>query len=267
MAQGVDAGMLLDAGLVHRLVHGALHAGFVDVMTHLPAGLRIGGAAGSGEDVLPARRLRRVGVLAGERIGQSDCAEAGLQVCLMEPLRDGDLRAQRRFQPGRQRHDAVLIPLAVEDGDLPVAEVHVLDAQTEAFAQAHAGAVEQAEDEVIDAFGMGEDGLDLVAGEDNGHAARALRPGEVVHALDRDVQHVAVEEEHGAEGDVLGVGRDVPVGGEVGEVGADGRGAVMPRVIHVEEAAIVERVEHIRLFGASAHMADAQCLTQLAEGR
>ena len=95
------------------------------------------------------------------------------------------------------------------------------DTQPQTFRQAQPGAVEEFGLELEGGVGdVGEDGVDFGFGEDDGEAfvfwgAQGFDAGEF------DVEDLAVEEEDGLHGHVLGAGGYVVDDGQVGEEGCD----------------------------------------------
>ena len=95
-------------------------------------------------------------------------------------------------------------------------EVNVLDPEPAAFEHAKARAVEQAGHEVRHAIEPLKHGADLIAGEDDGEAFGALGAHDAVEPRQVDLQHVAVQEQEGAQRLVLGRGRDAAIHGQRG---------------------------------------------------
>ena len=97
----------------------------------------------AGKTHCPSPGSARIGVLAEERAGQLDPAGAMLEVGFVlaaHPLEVGEQVCPHR---GRQHGGAILVPLAVADGELARREVNMLHAQATAFQQPHpAGSVE-----------------------------------------------------------------------------------------------------------------------------
>jgi hypothetical protein len=122
-----------------------------------------------------------------------------------------EVSGQTGLGDGRQHRDPVLVALAAADHDLVGGEVNVLDAEPAALEHAEAGAVEQAGHETRHAVEPLEQGTDLIAGKDDGQPLRALGAHDAGEPGKVDLQHVAVQEPEGAQGLVLGRGRDVAV--------------------------------------------------------
>jgi hypothetical protein len=68
-------------------------------------------------------------------MGEIDAAEALAEVLLVEVPDALDLPLQGFLQRARQQGDAILMPLAVADDEMPLAEVDILDPEAEAFQQ------------------------------------------------------------------------------------------------------------------------------------
>ena len=119
-------------------------------------------------------------------------------------------------------------------------EVDILDSQAQAFHQAQAGAVEQLGLQLIGAGEGVEQAADFVSGEHGGKSVGAPGAHGVERELDLLEENLAVEEEQGAEGLVLGGGGDVLVDGQVGEEGFDleaAHGSGVALVVEEDEAA------------------------------
>ncbi len=64
--------------------------------------------------------------------------------------------------------NAILLALALSDGDFPTAEVEVLDAQLEAFEESQPRTVQERADQARGTVPLGQDCLDLVVGSTTG---------------------------------------------------------------------------------------------------
>jgi hypothetical protein len=109
---------------------------------------------------------------------------------------------------------------------------------------------------------------DLVAGEDHGQALGAAG-ADGVEGLEVEAQDVAIEEEQGGQGLVLGAGPDVALGGQVGEEGFDLGGAEGGRMAEggadLAEADVLFDPAEVALFGALGEAFDAGDLAGLVE--
>ncbi len=109
---------------------------------------------------------------------------------------------------GRQHDDPILVALALANGELVALQVHILDAQAAAFHNAQPGPVHESGHQTV-RLGSGQpiDGVEklanLVAGKDDGQAAAAAG-ADGVEGAEVEAEDVAVEEEQGGEGLVLG---------------------------------------------------------------
>jgi len=170
---------------------------------------------------------------------------------MMEGLDRLDVISQ--FIPDRFREDggAVLGSLSSSDKDEILAEVHVLDAEADAFEEPEARPVEQSGHQGMAAFHRREESRDLFSCEDGG------RPGVPFGAcrgdciLERPVQNVPVQKDDGVEGLALRGGGDLPLGGEVGQKSFDVLGLELVGMgLAAGEPDIAENSLAVGLFGA-----------------
>jgi len=188
----------------------------------------------SREDVLPGPFTGSVGVFVGEGVGQVDGSVAFFDVLLVNLLDAGQVFAQGRDEAFGEHGDAVFFAFAIANDDAVLFEVYILDAQTQAFDEAQAGAVEDFGHELVSAGEGVEDAQGFVFGEDGGDVFGFLG-ADSDGVFEGFAQDFTVEEEDGAEGLVLGGGGDFALGGEVGDVGFDFGVAHVPGVALVVE--------------------------------
>jgi hypothetical protein len=188
-------------------------------------------------------------------------AEVGL-VLLASALEVG---GQRGLDRGRQHRHPVLVALAVADDDLVRGEVDVLHAQAAALQQAKSRAVQQERHEPWHAVEPLQDGANLVPRQHDGEVQGPLGANDVVEPRKLDSEHLAVEEEQGAQSLVLGGGRDLAVNGERRQERGDFGGAHLSRVaLAVEEDVPLDPVD-VRLLGAAAVVAGADGFAHAVE--
>lgn len=145
---------------------------------------------------------------------------------------------------------AVVVAFAVSDEDLAVAEVYIFDAQADTFHEAKPAAEEEFCHELGKSVHFGDDGEGFPLGEDDGEGPGFLGANDVGGKVNLGLKNVAVEEEDGAEGLILGGGGDVLFGGEVGDECLDlGRAHVFWVAFVVEEDVAFDPVL-VGLFGA-----------------
>jgi len=251
VAKGVGGDVFLDPGLEGGGADGFLKQGGVGVVAHGLFGVGVDGEGQGGEEVLPGGFAGGVGVFAGEGIGEPDLAESISQVGLVDALDGFDLPAQVGDEGGGQDGGAVVFAFSVADEDLAVAEVDVFDAQAHTFHQAQAAAVEELGHELGRTAHFGDDEHGFLVGEDNGQGFGFFGADEVGGDLDLFLKDLAVEEEDGAEGLVLGGGGYVLFDGEVGDEGLDLFGAhVFGVALVVEEDEALDPFL-VGLFGAA----------------
>ena len=172
---------------------------------------------------------------------------------------------QRGLDRGGQHRHPILVALAVADDDLVRREVDVLHAQATAFQQAQARAVQQERHEPGHAVEPLQDGADLVPRQHDGEVQGPLGPDDVVEPRKLDAEHLVVEKEQGAQGLVLGGGRDLVVNGERRQERGDLGGAHLGRVaLAVKDDVPLDPVD-VRLLGSAAVVAGADGLAHAVE--
>ena len=217
-----------------------------------------------GEEVLPGEFAGGVGVFFGQGVGEVDFAIAGGEVFFVEEADAFDLALQVGDNGFGQRDDAVFFAFAVADGDALVLKVNILDSQADAFHEAQAGAVEELGHEFVGSVQLADEVENFFAAEDGGEALGTFGGGED-DRFDFFVEDFAVEEEEGAEGLVLGGGRDVTVVGEVEEKGLDFRCPHFGGVTFVVEEDETAHPVYIRGFGAIGIVFESQGFAELVE--
>jgi hypothetical protein len=100
VAEGVARRGLGDPGRAHRIPHGALEDGFVQVVTAPLAGGVVDIDAGGREDPLPAPLASRVRILAKQRAWQLHPAGAVTEIGLMLLLDTREVRGERALDRG-----------------------------------------------------------------------------------------------------------------------------------------------------------------------
>ncbi len=198
-----------------------LEGGLGQMMPSLDPRARVDRSPGRGEDVLPGGLAIGVGILLGQGVGEVDAAEPLGDIAFVPAPDAGDLILQGFRQRPWQEGHAVLLPLAVADDEVVLAEIDVLDPEAEAFHQPQTGAVEQAGHEEFLAVELGQDGADLGAREDDGQPSGPLRPAGVDATFQRPLEDDLIEEEQRAHRLVLGRCGDVLVDRQMGEEGFD----------------------------------------------
>jgi len=234
------------------------------MMTALQTGSRVKGTFGSRKEVLPDEFAAGIGVFDFEGVGEVDLSKTGSQVFFVKEAGAFDLAFQIGDDGFGQGGDAVLFALPVADGNCPVVEIDILDAQADAIHQTQAAAVEQLSHEFVDALKLGDDAQDFIAGQDGGKTFGAFGAGEE-DGFDVFMEHFAVEEEDSRESLVLGGGGDVPFGGEVGEEGLNFGCAHLCRVAFLVKEDVAPDPIQVGFFGAVGVVFEADGFAQLFE--
>jgi len=110
-----------------------------------------------------------------------------------------------------------------------------------------------------------EDGTDLVPRQHDGQVLEPLGPDNIVEPRELDAEHFAIEEEQGAQGLVLGGGRDLVVDGERCQEGADFGGAHLGGVALAVKEDVTLNPMDVRLLGAPAIVAGADGIAHAVE--
>ncbi len=98
----------------------------------------------------------------------------------------GQVRRERFTQQGGEQRGAVLLSLAVADGDLAAAEIQVLRPQTHGLQQTQAGAVGQRRDQPGRTLHFRQQQPDFTPRQDHGHAHGALGAHQTVEPVEVD---------------------------------------------------------------------------------
>ncbi len=86
-------------------------------------------------------------MLPAQCVRQLDAAEALAEILLMDLPHGGQMRPERGLDDLRKHSPPILTTLAVTNHDLVALKVDVLDAQVQAFHQAHTASVKQSQDQ------------------------------------------------------------------------------------------------------------------------
>lgn len=143
-------------------------------------------------------------------------------------------------------------------------KIHVFDAQTEAFHETQAAAIEQLADELVNAGQTGDNLLGFSGGEDGGQFFGFVGPGHVDGA-NFLVKNVAVKKKEGGKGLVLGGGGNVVIGGQVGQKGFDFSRAHVGGVAFIMEKDEAPDPTDVSFFGAQGILVEAGAFTGLIE--
>jgi hypothetical protein len=141
----------------HRPLHTGSKNGAADCLLHgrlvemVPADdptPRIGAAIGRRKDILPAPFLPRIRVLPSQCMRKPHFAEAGLEVCFVEPSNPDEMFMKRLDDRSRKHGPAVHVPFPLTDEDDSCHEIDVLDPQAKRLEQPQARSVKNGGDQV-----------------------------------------------------------------------------------------------------------------------
>lgn len=125
---------------------------------------RVFGEVGGGEEVLPDPFFAGVGGFFCYGAGEVDCAEAVLQVFLVDQFYVLDMKPKGLMQAVGEDGEAVIFSFSVADDDLAVVEVDVFDAEAHGFHDAESAAVHDLGDEFGCAGEAGDEAFDFIFG-------------------------------------------------------------------------------------------------------
>ena len=148
-------------------------------------------------------------------------AEPFGEVFLVFDFHFRQVQLQRFFERFWENSDPVLLALAIADNNLMVTKVDILHSEADTVHQAQAGAIEEIGHEPVGAGHLGEDGLDFVAGEDDGQTDGAFGAFDVLDPAEGLLQHGIVQEQQGAEGLILSGSSDLTGHSQMGQESAD----------------------------------------------
>lgn len=157
-----------------------------------------------GKDVLPVPFPCRARILAFQRMWQIDRAVTRLQVPPVQSENSGKVRLERLDHDGRQHGHTVLRALAIADQYLPVAEIHVFDAQSQALHQPQSGTVQQTCHQPLGAFELRQHRPRLYRRQRHRKPRRTLRPLEAFYPTQIQFKHIPIQEQNCRKRLVLG---------------------------------------------------------------
>ena len=197
--------------------NGSLQCGFVDVVAASDACFSFDVKCWRGEDELPYPFFVGGGVFFVEREGHLNGAQACGEVFFMNGLGLDEVFAHGNDDAVWEHGDAVVSTFSVIDNDAVIFKIDIFDAKTQTFHEAESAAIHDLCHEFVWASHVGDDGAHFFYGEYVGDAFSFFGSDEVERGLVQlDVEGVAIEEEYGADGLVLGGGRGFPIHDEVG---------------------------------------------------
>jgi hypothetical protein len=206
-----------------------------------------------------------VGIFFGEGVGEVDFAIASFEILVVDEGDVFDLGLEGGDDGFREDGGAVVFTFAIADDDLAITEVNVFDAQAETFHEAESASVEDFGHELGKPSHVVDNGEGFLLGEDGGKGFGFFGADEVGGEFDFLVENVAIQEDDGAEGLVLGGGGEAALGGEVGDEGLDFGDAHVFGMAFIVEEDVAANPVYVGLFGAVGVMLDANGVADLFE--
>ena len=198
VAESVAAHSLVDPCVANGLFYRPMDDRVVQVMAAGLVGPGIGASGAGREHVLPAPVGGGVWVLAVQGGGEMDAAEAIGDVLFVEFANVNEVVPEPVTAGVGEEGAAIFVALAVSDGDVPEVEVDILNSELEALEDAHAGAIEQENDELDGALQAGKESRNLFAAKDGWESLWLPCTDNVIDPRRIDLEDFAVEEEQGA---------------------------------------------------------------------
>jgi hypothetical protein len=221
-------------------------------------GKRVSGAGVGSCRVSSDRTSAARGHLDAQSVGEIDLAPARGKLGAVALGHGVELGAEAVSSSRGQEGGAVVVPLASMDGEHVALEVDVLHAEGEAFEEAKAATVEDFRDEPERRLQVLGDRALVAAREDRREVLGAVSAFEARERRRVEVEDLAVEEDEGAEGLVLGGRRDAARGGEVVEEGGDLGGAEGAGVAAVVEGDVGADPVEVGFLGAQGVLEAAE---------
>ena len=169
VTQGVGCDSFLDTGQVGGTPDDPLQAGHAGMVAALNPRAGVNGDTAGGENVLPAP-LGAAAQLAVEGVRQVDASQTFFEAGTMDTFNAHQVVLDGFYQVFGEHRDAILAAFTIPDSDLQAAKIEILDAQPDAFHDAHTAAVHQAGHETVRADEVDKESLDFSFGEHGGDA-------------------------------------------------------------------------------------------------
>jgi len=216
VAERVRRDALGDARRVRGAFDRSLNVGVEHMVAPVSPGRLDQGQARGREEPLPDELTPGVRVLLLKLSRQEGPGEVLCQV--LAALRGDPLEpvADARQESLRERHGAILLPLAVVHGQNPVIEVEALNPQIERLGNAKPAPVQQ-HHEIEGVFKMRHHTVDLRTREHHRNVAPALRAHDPLDLAELPTEDMSEEEEQRVERLILRRGGHVPPDGHIAE--------------------------------------------------
>ena len=231
--------------------NGFLEGGFMNMMAAGDPCFSFGVKCWRGKNELPYPLFVGGGVFFIESEGHLNRAKTSGQVFLVDGFCLGEVFAHRRNDAVWEHGDAIVSAFSIVDKDAMIFKVNVLDAKAQTFHEAESGAVHNLRHKFVWACHVGDDGAHFFYGENVGDSFSFFGSDEVEGGLvEFDVEGVAVEEEDGADGLILGGGGGFAVDDEVGDELVDLGDTHFTRVAFVVKEDVCPNPFDVGFFGA-----------------
>jgi hypothetical protein len=246
-------------------LEGALQVLVVRVVTALHARARAHRMLCLREKPEPGPRRSGLRILALQRIGHERARAASLHVGQPQRTCTRELFMQRGHQGSGQHQGAVLAALAAAHEHGTVLEIEVLDAQVQAFGDAHAGAVEQPGQQALLTLKQRQHACHFSHRQHHRQTRRAVRTADGLHPRQVLPEHLLVQEQQRRKRLPVRGDRYLPIGRQPGQKGLNLGLPHLARVAHVMEAHERAHPMDVGLLGTYAVVKIANPLTHLVQ--
>jgi hypothetical protein len=111
-----------------------------------------------------------------------------------------------------QHHHAVFVALAAAHNDRVAVEIHILDPQTQRFAQAQPTPVEQGRQQCLGTRHVGKQRMNLLHRQHHWNPLALRRSTNLLHPRQLDAQYLPIQEQQGIKRLPMGCGRNLLLG-------------------------------------------------------
>ena len=210
-----------DSCLDDGFMNGALHEGFVHVVSSLFSGFWVFPTVRLGEDPLPYPVGRSVGVFAFKCARKRDGTPSVSKVACMNRLDMFQLVTEGGFEHLGQHGHPVLVALPAADEDFTPVKVDILNPERHAFHEPEPGSVHESCREAFRAAHAGEYRFHFIPAHDDRQAFSLFCADYPVKLVGRYTEHPLVVKEYRGKCLVLGRRADVVVHGERADKAVD----------------------------------------------
>ena len=200
----------------------------------------------------PGPRQRGTRKLARQGMRQLHTRSPRCTISLPLATNARELFVQAMLERGRQHHHPVLAALALAHDDRAALEIDVLDPQTYAFHQPHAGAIQQLREQAMPGRNAPHQAADLFLSQHHRQPRLVLRAAQLPHPRQVEPKHLLVEKQQRRQRLLVRGRRHAALGSEPGQERLELRLCQLRRMTQAVEPDESTRPMDVRLLGANA---------------